>query len=290
LSYCLECGTKLAEDDDGEIFCPKCGLVDSYMPTRGPTWRSFGTLDDNNISAAPLDRYGHGASTEISFQHPFGSSEEANRWLRLRRTDSEKRSGDNTIDRNIYKANIIMSRLKSMIKIPNLVSETAMDMYSRAAHGNYLRGKTIYGALCAVIYASYRVHAIPISLRGFSNKVGLDKTIIGSNYCHLRKSGFASKDDSNRVYSLISKIVKARNLPGEAEVLSKKIFSILEENKEIVGKSPSSVACSILYMTNIIMGLGIIQKDISSDCNVTEVSLRNNTSKFRKTLMITIEV
>jgi len=287
MSYCLECKSKLVIDEDGEVVCSACGLVDSYVPNTKPNWKSFGTPDEDTTSGAPLDKYGHGSSTEISFQGELNNAKDYGKWTRLRRTDSEKRGGETTIDRNIYKANIQMVRMKSILNIPNSISKTAMDMYSKSAHGDYLRGKTIYGTLCATIYASYRAHGVTISLRDFAKLVDLDKTIIGGYYRGLKEGGFVPKEDTNRVFILISKIVDIKGFSGDVELHSKKMYDILVDSKLTTGKSPSSVACSILYMLNIVMGLGLIQRDIANLCGITEVSLRNNTNKFRKLIMFT---
>jgi transcription initiation factor TFIIB len=287
MSSCVECGTKLAKDDEGEVFCPKCGLVDSYVPTQIPNWKAFGTPEEDTTSGAPMDKFGYGASTEISFQGDF-DGKEYGKWKRLRRIDNEKRGGDNTVDRNIYKANIMMIRMKSSLNIPTNISKTAMDMYSKAARNGYLRGRTIYGTLCATVYASYRAHGVTIILRDFARQVNLDKTVIGGYYRGLKDGGFVIDDGTNRVFSLISKVVEGKHFSGEVEAMSKEIYVILERSKLLTGKSPSTIACSILYMVNVVAGLGMIQRDISFLCGVTEVSLRNNTNKFKKLLMFDV--
>ena len=274
-------------DSNGEVLCPSCGLVEGYSVSKNPNWKSFGTPDEDTTSGAPLDKYGRGSSTEISYQGEFSDAKEYGKWKRLRRTDSEKRSGENTIERNIYKANIQMIRMKSTLNIPPPIVNTAMDIYSKAAHGGYLRGRTIYGTLCATVYASYRAHGVNISLRDFSRKVELDKTIVGGYYRGLKSGGYTPKDEDNRVYKLISKIVIAKGFSGEVELNCKKVYKILVDGKYTVGKSPSSIGCSILYMVNIIMDLGLIQKDIAFLSGVTEVSLRNNTNKFKEAVLFT---
>jgi len=291
MSFCEECKTKLLVDSDGEMFCPNCGLVDSYVPTTQPGWKNFGTPEEDTTTGAPFDPQGHATSTEISFVSHASEGKEDVLWKRLRRINNENRSGDTAVDRNIRKASIQILRMKSMLDIPNGIANTAMSIYTKAAHDDYLHGRTIYGTLCAVIYAAYRVHGVPISLREFSKKADIDKTIVGGYYRSLKENGYIPKEEeSNRALLLVSKIIASYGFSGDVEIFARKIYDALEVSRQTVGKSPSSIACSILYILNIFMELNITQRDIAQMCSISEISLRNNTNIFRQTLNFVFEV
>jgi transcription initiation factor TFIIIB Brf1 subunit/transcription initiation factor TFIIB len=166
-----------------------------------------------------------------------------------------------------------------------------MGIYKKAARGKYLHGKTIYGTLCACIYAGYMQHGIPINLRAFATKASIDKTIIGKYYSSMKENGFIDRNDvKDRVLLLISKIVAKNNLTGEAETLSMKIYDIIKVKKLLVGKSPISIACAILYIVNVCLSLNITQRELAYSCGVSEVSLRINANKFKESISINVYV
>jgi transcription initiation factor TFIIIB Brf1 subunit/transcription initiation factor TFIIB len=134
-------------------------------------------------------------------------------------------------------------------------------------------------------------HGIPINLRAFANKASIDKTIIGKYYSSMKENGFIDRNDvKDRVLLLISKIVAKNNLTGEAETLSMKIYDIIKVRKLLVGKSPISIACAILYIVNVCLSLGITQRELAYSCGVSEVSLRINANKFKEAMNINIYV
>jgi transcription initiation factor TFIIIB Brf1 subunit/transcription initiation factor TFIIB len=166
-----------------------------------------------------------------------------------------------------------------------------MDIYRKAARGKYLHGKTIYGTLCACVYAGYMQHGVPINLRAFADKAGIDKTIVGKYYSSMKENGFIERKDSkDRVLLLVSKIVAKNNLPGEVEIISMKIYDIIKQRKMLVGKSPISIACAILYIVNVCLSLGLTQKELAYSCGISEVSLRINANKFKEIMNINISL
>jgi transcription initiation factor TFIIB len=179
--------------------------------------------------------------------------------------------------------------MKEVLQVPQPIADTAMDIYRKAARGKYLHGKTIYGTLCACIYAGYMQHGVPINLRAFADKASIDKTIIGKYYISMKENGFIERKDSkDRVLLLVSKIVAKNNLPGDVETISMKIYDIIKTKKQLVGKSPISIACAILYIVNVCLSLGITQKELAYSCGVSEVSLRINANKFKESMDINI--
>jgi len=286
---CNDCKTELVTADNGESVCPKCGMVYGFSPSKDPHWKDFGEPKESTTSGSPFDPISRGSTTEIGFSYSDGFRK-TKKWSRLKRIDSIKKI-NTSVERNIFKANIQLLRMKEILEIPQPIVDTAMGIYKKAAHGKYLHGKTIYGTLCACIYAGYMQHGIPINLRAFANKASIDKTIIGKYYSSMKENGFIDRNDvKDRVLLLISKIVAKNNLTGEAETLSMKIYDIIKVKKLLVGKSPISIACAILYIVNVCLSLGITQRELAYSCGVSEVSLRINANKFKEAMNINIYV
>ena len=286
---CDECKVSLVTGGDGELVCPKCGLVYGYLPSKDPNWKDFGEPKESTTSGSPFDPIGKGSTTEIGFSYSDGFRK-TKKWARLKKIDSIKKI-NSSIERNIFKANIQLLRMKDVMQIPNPIADTAMDIYRKAARGDYLHGKTIYGTLCACVYAGYMQHGVPINLRMFAERANVEKTIIGKYYSGLKEAGYIDrKSVEDRVLLLVSKIVAKNNLPGEAEFMAKNMYAIIKEKKQIVGKSPISIACAILYLVNVCMSLGITQRELAFSCGISEVSLRINANKFKEIMNITISL
>ena len=284
---CDECKIPLVTGGDGELVCPKCGLVYGYLPSKDPNWKDFGEPKESTTSGSPFDPIGKGSTTEIGFSYSDGFRK-TKKWSRLKKIDSIKKI-NSSIERNIFKANIQLLRMKDVLQIPNPIADTAMDIYRKAARGGYLHGKTIYGTLCACVYAGYMQHGVPINLRSFADRSNVEKTIIGKYYSSLKEAGYIDrKSVEDRVLLLVSKIVAKNNLPGDAEHMAKGMYAIIKEKKQIVGKSPISIACAILYIVNVCLSLGITQRELAFSCGISEVSLRINANKFNEIMDITI--
>jgi transcription initiation factor TFIIB len=288
-STCNDCKVTLVTAENGEYVCPKCGVVYGFVQSKDPHWKDFGDQKESNVSGSPLDPIGRGSTTEIGFTYSDGFRK-TKLWSRLKKIDSVKKI-NTSVERNIFKANIQLLRMREILQIPAPIADTAMDIYKKAARGKYLNGKTIYGTLCACVYAGYMMHDVPINLRSFSEQAGVDKTTIGKYYILMKENGFIEKKKSTtRVLLLISKIVAKNNFPGEVEHMSKNIYEIVKEKKQLVGKSPISIACAILYIVNICLSLHITQRELAYSCGVSEVSLRINANKFRELIDITVNV
>lgn len=286
---CDKCKVVLVIADNGEFVCPKCGIVYGFTPSKDPHWKDFGEPKESTTAGSPFDPISKGSTTEIGFSYLDGFRK-TKKWSRLKRIDSIKKI-NTSVERNIFKANIQLLRMKEILQIPAPIADTAMDIYKKAARGKYLHGKTIYGTLCACIYAGYMQHGVPINLRSFADKAGIDKTIVGKYYSSMKEKGFIERKDSkDRVLLLVSKIVAKNNLPGNVEIVSMKIYDIIKDKKLIVGKSPISIACAILYIVNVCLSLGLTQKELAYSCGISEVSLRINANKFKEIMEITINL
>jgi len=286
---CNECKSILVTESNGEIVCPKCGIVYGFIPSKDPHWKDFGEPKENTTSGSPFDPITRSSTTEIGFNYSNGFRR-TKKWSRLKKIDSIKKI-NTSVERNIFKANTQLLRMKEVLQISNPIANTAMNIYKKAARGKYLHGKTIYGTLCACVYAGYMQHGIPINLRTFATRADVDKTIIGKYYSSMKESGFIErKAPQDRVLLLVSKIVAKNNLSGEVETIAKRMYTIIKDKKQLVGKSPISIASAILYMVNICMSLNITQKELAYSCGVSEVSLRINTNKFKEIMNITISL
>jgi len=286
---CDECRVPLVTGADGELVCPNCGLVYGYLPSKDPNWKDFGEPKESTTAGSPFDPIGRGSTTEIGFTYSDGFRK-TKKWSRLKKIDSIKKI-NSSVERNIFKANIQLLRMKEVLEIPNPIADTAMGIYKKAARGKYLHGKTIYGTLCACVYAGYMQHGIPINLRAFADRANIDKTIIGKYYSSMKQSGFITRKDSqNRVLLLVSRIVAKNNLPGDVEQMAKAMYDIIAEKKQVVGKSPISIACAILYIVNVCMSLNMTQRELAYSCGISEVSLRLNANKFKEIMNITISL
>jgi len=281
---CELCGAELTVDSSGECVCTKCGFVLCRFPTLTERWD---VTDDTKNRGAPISKIPR-PQVLIGYNKK-DVGETAIMWGRLRKVN-DRAVAQNSLNHNMSVALSSLAVLKDSLNIPTVVCQTAISLYRKVVSSGYVRGRSIYTTLCTTIYASYRIHDQPISLKGFCEKVRIQHTIIGSCYFALRNAGIIPKTEDNRVLLLISKAVMKFNMSGDIELISRQIYTALCSNHTSSGRSPLTLAGAILYISCKLLGTELTQKDLAVCCDVTEVSLRNNTREIMKRVDIIVEI
>jgi len=73
----------------------------------------------------------------------------------------------------------------------------------------------------------------------------------------------------------ISKIANMTNTETRVERLSLEIAEKTKDRNLADGKAPNGIAAAYLYIASILLGQGVLQRDMSSVSGVTEVTIRN---------------
>lgn len=88
----------------------------------------------------------------------------------------------------------------------------------------------------------------------------------------------------------ISKLANLSNFDTKIERLALDIAKKTENHLLSDGKSPNGIAAAYLYLSSILLGINILQMDISKLAGVTEVTIRNRCKDILTSYKITIKI
>ncbi|MDQ6724338.1 MAG: transcription factor IIB [Thermoproteota archaeon] len=88
----------------------------------------------------------------------------------------------------------------------------------------------------------------------------------------------------------ISKLANLSNFDTKIERLALEIAKKTENHLLSDGKSPNGIAAAYLYLASILLGVNILQMDISKLAGVTEVTIRNRCKDILTSYRITLRI
>jgi len=88
----------------------------------------------------------------------------------------------------------------------------------------------------------------------------------------------------------ISKLANLSNFDTKIERLALEIAKKTENHLLSDGKSPNGIAAAYLYLSSILLGVNILQMDISKLAGVTEVTIRNRCKDILTNYKITLKI
>lgn len=109
---------------------------------------------------------------------------------------------------------------------------------------------------------------------------------IKSNHNHHRISNIQVISISQ----YISKLANLSNFDNRIERLALDIAKKTENHLLSDGKSPNGIAAAYLYLSSLLLGINILQMDISKLAGVTEVTIRNRCKDILTSYKITIRI
>jgi len=284
-SNCLRCGKKslLTDDVTGEQFCRKCGyVVSEKINESGPERRSFSAQGgvDTTRTGAPtsLTRHDKGLSTVINPANkdasgkPLSSSMKST-ITRLRKWDSRSQS-HGSADRNLRLALSELDRLKDKLTISSSVLEKAAYIYRKALEKKLVRGRSISAMIAASLYAACRDTETPRTLKDVAEASNVKRKDISRCYRLLHQELEFKMPVVDSV-QCIAKISSKLKMTEKTKRYAIKILDETQKRQESAGKDPMGLAASALYLSCVINGVSITQRDIADAAGVTEVTIRN---------------
>ncbi len=290
---CPSCGNKkiVTDQNTGELFCGKCGLVitDKITDT-GAEWRSF-TNDESNRArtgaGTSLTMHDMGLSTVIGAANkdatgkPLSASVKSS-IERLRTWDSRSQA-HSSADRNLRQALNEMDKLKDKLALTNAVIEKAAYIYRKAMEKKLVRGRSIHGLVAACLYASCRTTETPRTLDDIADGINIRRKDVARCYRLI----YRELELKMPVVDPVKGVSRIASIAGLGEKTKRKAIEILNEAKRTyitAGKDPMGIAAAALYLSCISTGEVKSQKDISIASGVTEVTIRNRCAGLRKML------
>ena len=307
IQKCSACESSLIDDTaNGEIICSGCGIVVAeQMEDHGPEVKSTRLEDKMKLARATgqttYSQHDLGIATEISmgtkdFSGKTINSEMANQMTNLRKWQKRVRISSSR-DRRLSNVLGKISEVSQNCSLPKNVVETASKIY-RGLDSKHIqvKGKSVLSISAAVIYLACKQCAIVRSLEEIIQattpmKEAKAKVKLASRYYRtlVMELGTVTAPVLT-MDKYISKIANMTNTDTRVERLALEI-AVKTKNRSITdGKAPNGIAAAYLYVSSILLGQSILQRDVSSVSGVTEVTIRNrckeilSNSKLKLTL------
>ncbi|MCS7141028.1 MAG: hypothetical protein NZ888_02445 [Candidatus Nitrosocaldus sp.] len=305
---CPECGSILIEDQSsGECFCSSCGYVavdhiPSMLPesiSKEPEDRLKSSRSSGHTSYAYHDL---GISTEIPYvnrdftgknidSNVMGQVASIRRWHSRLRVSSSR-------DRRLYNVLSKINEICSILSLPKIVCETASLVYRNFDSRSEAKGRSVACMAAASVYLACKRCSIVRSV---------DEIVEAANCTHSKKlvyryyrmiaieqagSGGADagtvdadgREEGHTHYTqltldrYISKLSNISKVDTRVEKLAIDIARKVEcEDRSVMidGKAPNGLAAAYIYMAAMLLGIRMLQHDISNVSRVTEVTVRN---------------
>ena len=307
IQKCSACESSLIDDTaNGEIICSGCGIVVAeQMEDHGPEVKSTRLEDKMKLARATgqttYSQHDLGIATEISmgskdFSGKSINSEIASQMNNIRKWQKRVRISSSR-DRRLSNVLGKISEVSQNCSLPKNVVETASKIY-RGLDSKHIqvKGKSVLSISAAVIYLACKQCAIVRSLEEIIQattpmKEAKAKVKLASRYYRtlVMELGTVTAPVLT-MDKYISKIANMTNTDTRVERLALEI-AVKTKNRSITdGKAPNGIAAAYLYVSSILLGQSILQRDVSSVSGVTEVTIRNrckeilSNSKLKLTL------
>ena len=307
IQKCSACESSLIDDIvNGEIICSGCGIVVAeQMEDHGPEVKSTRLEDKMKLARATgqttYSQHDLGIATEISlgtkdFSGKTINSEVANQMNNLRKWQKRVRVSSSR-DRRLSNVLGKILEVSQNCSLPKNVVETASKIY-RSLDGKdiQVKGKSVLSISAAVIYLACKQCAVVRSLEEIiqgttTMKEAKAKAKLASRYYRtlVMELGTVTAPILT-MDKYISKIANMTNTDTRVERLALEIAEKTKNRSITDGKAPNGIAAAYLYISSILMGQSILQRDVSSVSGVTEVTIRNrckeilSNSKLKLTL------
>lgn len=283
---CPECGelNPLRDDRNGQIVCRECGLI---LTERIPMLLEGGLIHP--------DRYHMGDPTKLSH------------WDKKLRTHIERRNVDinkkkiaSSIQPQInrirksqqqlgpytgkeYALFMTLDMLRSFSLLLNTkesIIDEAVMLLRKFFKNNNLAGRNYESFVAAIIYAACKLKKSPRNIEEVSNVTSINKKDIGRNYRFLCKTLKLQIP----LLKLSEYLPRVAALSGVSMKVERRALEILDNFKEISGKTPWGIAGAVIYIAAKEYRENRTQKEIAKVAGVTEATLRNRYKEFKNLL------
>ena len=288
---CSECKSTLVDDmQNGEIICSGCGIVVAdQIVDSGPETISSNLEDKMKLARATgqttYSQHDLGITTEISmgskdFSGKTINHEVSNQMRNLRKWQQRVRISSPK-ERRLANVLAKMGETCNSLNLSKNVLETASMIYRNLDGHVDVKGKSVVSITAATIYIACKQCEVVRSLeeicRGICPAKDVkSKTKLAAKY--YRTMVMEVGQLSAPIVTMdkyISKIANMTQTEVRVERLALEIAEKTKDSNISDGKAPNGIAAAYLYVSSVLLGQNVLQRDVSSIAGVTEVTIRN---------------
>lgn len=289
---CQNCGSKniITDEGRGEQICSDCGLViEDRMLDYSSEWRAYNQEEHEKRARTEFFSYSltNDLSTYIGIENKDAlgqpiSFEKQSQFFRMRRWQIRIKTQESN-GMNLNKASYELDRLCSQLEIPKKVKETAGQIYKKSFKAGILKGYPIDSMVAASVYAAARVRRVPRTLDEISNATQITKKRVAQCY-RLLVTRMNYKIPPTRPTDLLVRLGTELAMSNASQQLAVNIINEAIAQKLTIGKDPSGLAASALYLAGIVKKEKRNQQLVAKVAHVTEVTIRHRSKELFSTL------
>ncbi len=316
-TQCTECGANLIHDySKGEFICERCGcVVVDEMCDYGRESNSTDFEEKSRTTRASgstsFALHDYGLRTEIA----FGSKDYAGKSI-----GSEMAEQMNSIRKWHVRSRIVSPQERRLSNVltkinetcatmsfPKLIPETAALVYRNYESMQEAKGKSIACMAAATIYLACKKCNVVRSLDEIVTATGMteqDRSSLklASKYYRMMVMEMGSFSEAEKpteavqvqsataIDQYISKLSNMAKIDTKVERLAIDIAHKTNDHTLADGKAPNGLAAAYIYVASILLGINILQRDVSSLSGVTEVTIRNRCKDILGLFKLTVTV
>jgi transcription initiation factor TFIIB len=296
---CPDCGDRLIGDNEkGEMFCERCGCVTSAPADQGPEWKAMDLQEKNRRvrvgSPTTLALHDMGLTTDIgrTGRDFHGKSldpvmratiEKLRRWQsRSRTSSSEERGLSNVLSK--------ITELCQSLSLPDNVAETAAQIYRTCSKMKVAKSKSILGMTAATVYLACRKCGVSRTLKEVSRAAGMEKGSVARYFRLVLKEVEKGYVPPTSVEKYISKLVNTAKIDARVEHIALTLSRDTADSRISSGKAPAGLAAAFVYISSVMNGTHIPQREVAEYAEVTEVTVRNRCREILENFVIRQEL
>ncbi|MBI3022290.1 MAG: transcription initiation factor IIB [Thaumarchaeota archaeon] len=281
---CPVCGNKLIGDSEkGEQVCPSCGFVTTGPVDEGPEWKAIDLEEKSKRvrvgSPTTLTLHDLGLSTDISTEMRDSHGKYLDPAMRATVEKMKKwQSRIRTINSQERGLSIVLSRISEVcnnLSLPRNVAETAALIYRTSVKLKVAKSKSIMGMTAATVYLACRKCGVSRTLKEVARAAGLEKGNVAKYFRLILKDVEKNYIPPPSVEKHISKLVNLAKIDPRVEHLALNVSRQTNDSKISSGKAPAGLAAAYVYMSSVMLGEHLPQREVAEFAEVTEVTVRN---------------
>ncbi|HEX7032513.1 MAG TPA: TFIIB-type zinc ribbon-containing protein [Nitrososphaera sp.] len=326
-TQCSECGANLIQDPSkGEYICERCGCVamdqvEDFGRESNATDFEEKSKNARASGSTSFALHDYGLRTEIA----YGSKDYAGKSI-----DYQMAETMNSIRKWHIRSRIVSPQERRLsnvltkinetcaaLSLPKLLVETSAVLYRNFESNCEAKGKSIACMAAATIYLACKKCSVVRSLEEIVAATGVtdrDRSSVklASKYYRIMVMEMGTSEHAHvqlpnvlqrsahqlqqppaitlAIDHYISKLANMAKIDTKVERLAIDIAHKTDDHMLADGKAPNGLAAAYIYIASILLGVNILQRDVSSLSGVTEVTIRNRCKDILTGFRLTVTV
>jgi transcription initiation factor TFIIB len=155
------------------------------------------------------------------------------------------------------------------------VAETAAHIYRTSVRLKVAKSKSIMGMTAAVVLLACRKCGVSRTLKEVARAAGIEKGAAAKYFRLILKDVEKDYVPPPSVEKYISKLVNLAKIDPRVEHLALYLSRSTNDSKISSGKAPAGLAAAYVYMSCVMRGEHLPQREVAEIAEVTEVTVRN---------------